>query len=442
MTQDRKHLVRSLVSFILITVGAGGILYFRIPPSARAVLYAEDGRDFIQGILDRGLGSLFDPVGGYLHVVPRLLAGLVTLLPPEMWANAVTVVACLVAGAICAGVFVASAPLIPDPWLRLLLAVVPIFVPAMGHEIAGLLNNLHWFMLWLVPWLLFNNPRTRAGRVGLAILLLAAATMEPQIVIYAPLAAWRWREAKGIRLPIVAAGVGLTMQALTYALNATARGDAAYEPSVGGLARGFVGSVLDPLWVDSVATSSSLSSVLVIAALSAVPVFAAGAVIFVKGTPPVKIMATALILGAVATFSASFWLNYGVWADLAFVDDRMAPGFDPLIRYSVLPAAMLISLIPLALQVAVTRVGWRPSTVIAAALAAALIVVVPAITSFHVRSLRLPAAEFDHSVRKAKPQCRDSSESVRVSIAPVPKIKGASGNVWAVDIPCDRLVSR
>ena len=38
-------------------------------------------------------------------------------------------------------------------------------LPLLPNEVLGNEANLHWIFLWLAPWLLLANPRTRWGGI-------------------------------------------------------------------------------------------------------------------------------------------------------------------------------------------------------------------------------------------------------------------------------------
>lgn len=77
---------------------------------------------------------------------------------------------------------------------RFLLALIPVFCPLAGFEAVGNSNNLHWYLTYLMLWILLGRPRSRAGQWLLTFAALAATLTETQCVAFAPLVWWVWRQ--------------------------------------------------------------------------------------------------------------------------------------------------------------------------------------------------------------------------------------------------------
>jgi hypothetical protein len=157
----------------------------------------------------------------YLHSVPRVAAALtVRLVPVEHWASAVAFCSFVVAAGVAVVVFICARDVTADLapgvaiGIRLALGLAVILVPASPHEVLGNLANIHWYLLWAMPWVLFYVPRTWWGASVLALVALSAATSEIQTVVFAPLILWRVRIPRTI--PVKALYLaGLIAQAVT-----------------------------------------------------------------------------------------------------------------------------------------------------------------------------------------------------------------------------------
>jgi hypothetical protein len=103
-------------------------------------------------------------------------------------------VSVLVVGAVGALVFICSRQIVP--WLpaRISIAALAALIPTAPIEVLGNTANLHWYLLWLTPWLLMARPSSRLASWFFGAVALAIALTEIQVVIFLPLIAWRFRD--------------------------------------------------------------------------------------------------------------------------------------------------------------------------------------------------------------------------------------------------------
>ncbi|WP_077490081.1 hypothetical protein [Sinomonas mesophila] len=139
--------------------------------------------------------------------MPRAIAHVALRLGPlDDYAVRVAWISCLCVGIISVAVYHLSSSLIPSRVTRILLAAIPALLPAAPFEVLGNTANLHWYMLWLAPWLLLRRPHGWPAAVGLAVAAFVAATTEIQTAAFLPVAVWAAvRDRRRI-----AAGIGLT----------------------------------------------------------------------------------------------------------------------------------------------------------------------------------------------------------------------------------------
>lgn len=126
---------------------------------------------------------------GYEQLVPRIIAQLVSLLPLA-WASWGYAMAGAVIAAAC-GLFVyhASAGHIRSAALRALLGAGVVLLPVAPLEIADNTANTLWYLLMALFWALLWSPRTRGGRVAVALVAFSAASSTIMAVLFAPLIA-------------------------------------------------------------------------------------------------------------------------------------------------------------------------------------------------------------------------------------------------------------
>ena len=187
-------------------------------------VYAEDGTVFLAGAYrESTLDAIASPYAGYLHVVPRLLAEIVSLLPVSAAAAGLAVSAALVTGLLALLVYVASGSALESPWARFLASAVVVLVPVGQEEIPNSIANLHWPMLYALFWVLLWRPAV--GWVKPVIVLLIVLS-DILTVVFLPLVLWRWWKQRD-HFTLAAFGAGLAAQAATVLFG---QGERAFTP--------------------------------------------------------------------------------------------------------------------------------------------------------------------------------------------------------------------
>lgn len=172
----------------LITLCGAALAFLRLPPVARDTMWAEDGTIFLEDAASHGPRSLLEPYAGYLHFLPRVLAQLVVALAsPEQYALWVTAVSCLALGLVAALTYHCAQAVTDSTALRLAFASIPVVVAPGAFESSGNLANLHGYLLWLMPWLLFKPAMSRMEGVVLFTAAACAALTEIQTLLFLPL---------------------------------------------------------------------------------------------------------------------------------------------------------------------------------------------------------------------------------------------------------------
>ena len=151
-------------------------------------IWQEDGAIFFTEAWNEPfLSTLWDPYNSYLHVVPRLIAAVVTLLPLKAAALGMSLGAAMVVAALGIYVFHASGAVFRSTWARVVLAVMIVFLPAAGYEANANIANLHWYLVYATFWVLLKDPRTRRGIALGALITGMAALSDPLVALILPL---------------------------------------------------------------------------------------------------------------------------------------------------------------------------------------------------------------------------------------------------------------
>ncbi len=436
-TRSAAHARRREVPLPALTVLGGLVLSFaawaRLDESTRATVWAEDGDVFLRQRIELGWsGSLFEPYDGYLHVVPRLVTDLAFVAPLSQYAVAVSVLCCLVVGAVGATVFLCSHAVLNSWWSRAVLAALTVLAPAAPVEVLGNSANLHTYFLWLTPWLLLAQPtRWWQGSVLGALALLASLT-EIQSLLFLPLIffgfgnRYRWPVIGGLL-------VGLIAQSMTPVLHP--RLDRTLvPPGPLDLVKGYLVNVLLPLWRTStqgvgqhLVDHGWWLALWVAAPLSLSGVLALCLLVRLRKTSPDEarrglVLLTVLVAGAAIPFSAAFLVNPTYAGPMVLVDYAAAR---PL-RYGV-AAALFALAIPILAADLVGRTQFRWSRSVTALLLIGAVATTGA--QFSVDGRRSEGPAWKAGVADAQRRCvNDSSVVIEVDAAP--------SEVWAVPLTC------
>jgi hypothetical protein len=426
----QSPLIGRLVPYgVAIVVAA--LLFARLPAESRETIWAEDGSRFLgDALAGRGLTAVAEPFGGYLHVVPRMLAAVaVWAAPIGDLALVVNVLACATVGVIAAVVYVCSAGVIPHPAPRLWLASAAALLPLVGVEVAASLANLHWFFLWGMFWALLWRPRTGRGAAGAAVFLLAGTLTEAQGALLLPVAAvvawWRRRDRRAL-IPVVAYAAGVLAQA-AVAVGAPRSSERQVAP-LADLMTALAAQVLLPLWTTDVdAIRGGLASHGWLVAAAAAPLTALAAIALWRGDRRLRGVTVAVMVLAVVALSAAHSMS----GQVPVASGAVGAG-QVLSRYGVVPSLFLVSVVALGTQAALRRQDRLLTSV---GLLTAAAIVVSGVVNFHGPNRRNPATAWPAQLPMARATCQLlGPTSVWVPISP--------GGRWGVRVPCVVLDAR
>jgi hypothetical protein len=331
---------------VAIQVAAVGVatvvMLLRIPlrlPSWDTI-YAEDYFEFLTQALQKHW-NIFIGHNSYWQFLPRVIAQLVVYLPITQASRAFAVAGALVAACCALFIYHASAGHVRSSWLRVLLAVALVLLPAAPMEIIDSGVNSVWYLLPAMFWALLWRPRTRTGMALVLVLAFTAVASNSLGVLFFPLVAARLYVLRRPSEHWVTLGwlVGCLAQ-VPFVVSAYQSGLSrlSNQPASPGLSLAFYGHdvVLPAFGWHMVWWLRSLAGLNGATALVGVVLVAIFAVILVTQAGARPFVVTALVIGFIFPV-----LGITVTAHLARA--TMFPAEQPGSRYTVLPIYLFVS---------------------------------------------------------------------------------------------------
>lgn len=423
-----RTLLASLLGFI------AGAAYLVLVPAGRSHLFriwAEDGKDWLSdAVMNPPLTMLFDPLGGYFHLVPRLLAQAVAALPIEHWAIGMAVGAAAVRAATAVAVFHVARGHVSSRWARAVLAAVIIVAPAGNAETINNAANLHWFLFVLLAWLLLWRAQTRRGAAVAVCAVLLLCWSVPLAVVLLPLAVARavllpWRDKLlGIvlmvaTLPVVSMLVGSDRPRSSFD---------AFDVAVSAFIRGPLVTLIGPqAATDLIVASDGRLATILLAGVCAAALLGwmiIGASIGAR--PSERFLMLGLIALAAVYGTLSLVSN---WQDFLAVQYELRTS-----RYSALPSLLLTSAVVVAAAVLV-RHRSRRTLLVGGAVAVIFAVGVVWQVAYPQDRPASPMARgitWSLGIEQARDECGTFDEdSVGITIMPHDR--------WEAVVPCELL---
>jgi hypothetical protein len=432
--------VGAAVTGLVVTV----VVWARLSPLSRDTVWGEDSEYFLQQrLVDGPLRTIWRPYAGYEQVVPRLVTDLAVVVQPiERYAVVVTALCCLVTGLIGAAVVVLARDVVPQWPLRVLLGVVPAIVPTAPIEIAGNMANLHWYLLFLAPWVFRAAPRTRWGSGVLTVIALLVTGSEIQTAVFLPLLVVAVRRADGARgrrrvVPVAAAGVlGVVVQVVALVTHPrpatnTAPVGSPLDVIEGYLAQPFGGSWSADVHRVALAVTAHGWAVLVVPALVLLAALVLAAVVGPRST---ALMIGVLAVGSVVVWVAAVVFNPQTSMLWSRLTDAELVANDPF-RYAAAASMFLLAAVVVAASALVGAVRGAPRLRRLALPVLGWVLVAAVVASgvgnaAGVVSRRSTGPSWSAGVRAARSVC-DADRSASVFI------KGAPGSPeWGASVPC------
>ncbi len=426
---SRPSVRRELWLSLAIAVVATAFAWFRMNSTARGTMWAEDGPVFSARSLDPAAkpAGIFTPYDGYTHALPQLISDAVwAVVPIADVAAAFALASCVVAGGVAALVFALTGPWRLHIVGRLILAAVTVAVPNATFEVLGNLANLHWFLLWLAPFLFVFRPRTWPTSVVAAVGVFLVVTSEIQSLLFAPLILIGIRERRKI-LPGVAVAAGAAVQLLALSQGSRTRGT---PPDWLAVIDGyFLHAPLTGLTGVGQGSSALVAYVGWDIAYAAALPFLVCAVWYAWGSRRRALTVAAIGAASVILWVAGFAINYHVSFDYPeFSDSDLTRGVAQL-RYAIVPTMLLFAFVGLA----VGR-GMRERASRGAASATTVLCAAVLLAGFHVSDggVRGNGPGWAAGIATARAECEDGlAQKVDIPLSPSP---------WSLTVPCERIL--
>ncbi|MGK3958917.1 hypothetical protein ACLKOZ_22305 [Arthrobacter sp. R4] len=420
---------RAAMAVVALTITTF-VAFLRLPAAASATVWAEDGPIFIgQAFSGGGPAALFAPYEGYLHVLPRTIAELVVhFVALKDFAVALAFASSLVVGLVALLTYYCAGALTDKVWLRAAWAAIPVMVSVAPYEILGNTANLHWYLLWLMPWLLFKPAETKASGFLLFAVAGLSAITEVISVVFLPLVLFRVRNKAywPARAGFLAGAACQIFTALTFP-RSEQKGEFIDLGSVligwfvnitgvvvYGASRNMGLNILNFGWAPVVVAS--------------VPIVALVAYLLTKASQQNRLVALVFLAASLGIWTACLVANPGGEFHYSQLTDTEWAQFT-LSRYSAVPSMFILALVPLLAESLGTK------SVPAAAAVGAVLAVLLAVSYFPTQVAREAGPSWSDGVQAAKQACEGAadSETRPVHVAP---------EGWAVEgvpIMCARL---
>ena len=392
-------------------------------------LWAEDGRVFLTGGLQDFTGTFFAQNGGYMHAVPRVIAGIAALLPVRDAAAAMAVCSAAVIALIAAFVYAASSEVLESRSARLALAATVVVVPVSGHELLANATNLHFYLLFACFWALLWQADTAPALGARGIVVVATALSDPISALFLPLAIVAPVYRRSPRALAVSALFLAALLAQFAVMAGGARPERNWGFRLGALPDVFSLRVTGGLLVGDRFLGDAWTAY--------GRVFAYGAFLVVA-------IVVVLLLVRSDRRTIAFALIALAYAGLFFcvqLVGRGTGGIDPEVHGARLDAARYV-LVPFLLLTATIvalvdrgHARRRASSGWTWAWRAALVwLVVLLAVNYSVTNDRSRGPRWDRELSQARRGCTaGGTRSVRVLVAPSPP------RVWYASVPCDRV---
>ena len=203
---------------LAVVVAGGSLLHLarQRQTGAWESLWAEDGSVFLTDAHRDFADTLFAQNGGYVHVVPRAIAGVAAMLPVEFAATTFAVLGSVVVALSALFVYFASGEVLRSSYSRLGLAAAVLLLPVAGAELYANAVNLHFYLVFACFWALVWQSTTPSALVARSGIALAATLSDPVCALLVPLAVVAPLTRRSVRALVVPTAflVGVGVQLL------------------------------------------------------------------------------------------------------------------------------------------------------------------------------------------------------------------------------------
>jgi hypothetical protein len=391
-------------------------------------LWAEDGQVFLSDAIRSFRGTFFEQNGGYVHLVPRLIAGIAAMLPVRDAAAGMAIGAAAVVALIAGFVYLAASEVVRSRVARLALAAAVLLLPVPGSELLANATNLHFYLLFACFWALLWQSETALAVGSRTVAVVATALSDPLSALFLPLAIVAPIARRSVRALVVSAFFLAALLAHLAIIAGGARPERNWGFRLGALPEIFALRVGGGLLVGDRFLGDAWNGY--------GRAFAYGALLLVAAV-------IALLLRRSDRRAIAFALIALGYAGLFFcvqLVGRGTGGMDPDLhgfrlnaaRYILVPFLLVVSVIIVLVE---RRYEHAPSAARAWTRRAALVWLTALLAvNYSVTSDRSRGPQWDRELTGARRTCSSGgNKSAKVLVAPSPP------RVWFAKIPCTRI---
>jgi hypothetical protein len=331
-------------------------------------------------------------------------------------------------------VFVLSRGVVRAWPLRVLLALVPAIIPLAPVEIAGTAANLHWYLLFLAPWVFAWRPRAWWAAGALAVVAGSVTASEIQAAVFLPLLLGR-RSRRVVPVAVVAL-LGVAAQVAAALAHPRSSSHQSGITSFQDMTAGWFAQAVAGSWdADVRAVGATVSAhgwwVVVVPGVLVLGCIVLAAV---RAAWPARWMLVAAVVGAVVVWYAALTVNRTPGTDWSSFTPAAWAGTAPL-RYAAASSMFLTAAVVIAGDVLTSRVPGARRTVVARASRGLGVVLVAATVAVAVLGagavpLRAAGPVWSAEVQRRAATCAaDPADHVRIGA--MPRLAG-----WDAVVPC------
>lgn len=426
------------LTFVVVWLAGALLSLARVPGVAVRTVWAEDGSVFLEDYLKSGL-SLLAPYDGYLHVLPRLIVAIAAaVFGLEAYAVVLTVGCSIVIGLVAALTYCCSASLTSNQTAKLAWASIPVLVAPGALETMGNTANLHWYLLWLAPWLLLAIPKTPIHKLVLSSSSLIVALSEIQCLIFLPLVFWRIR-CKSTWWAKGGLTIGLTCQLMTYLTSPRERSGMGQDWDLRSVIYGyFLNSSAALIFGSSTAIAKNIQTFGAAPIILSATPFAIVLIFIIRfadGT--MRAVGLIWLFASAITWSAAVIINPAPYFKYSEYDSLENWSGFFLSRYSTAPSMFLLALVPLLIAIScaagpINKPGSRVGSVQLRATLTGAFLIMQFIHFFPIDAAGSTGPNWAEEIRNALLACKADTALHTVSLLQAP-------DGWNSTIQCEDL---
>jgi hypothetical protein len=414
---------RTVTLVVAMVLAGTAVTLLRLPGDARNLLWAEDGGIFLTDAFAHPfLQNVFDPYAGYMHLIPRISAQLVSgVVPLRHVGLAMNLCGAAVWSIVALSAFVFTRGRL---WIgfRALLWLLVLLLPLGSHEVATNTANSHWFLTFGLFWAVCSRGGGAARIVFACCLTVAAVLSDPLTLVFAPFLLVRLFSLRSLRenAVTIAFAASAVIQ-FAVVLNSERDDVPIVDPAGLGyryLIRVVLNTLAGPMWGGWLVFVIGAAVVAVLAGVALALVIAGLAVRWRRAGLAVAALGSSLVYFAVV---ASLTWAYSASAPPGSGTDVYWAG-----RYWVLPGLLFLTAVVTVVDLWLAPVlirsrGNRRMLAGAGAVVVAALLIAPGIHDYRTPTYKADNPQLSGGIELGMENCRDEPADEPVKIATAPK---------------------